>query len=70
MKQKIILVAVLLVLLAVLIIQNTQEVVFKIFLWKISMSQVILVPLAVFIGFLLGYITAKIEKKRSNSEKK
>jgi uncharacterized integral membrane protein len=47
------------VLLAIIIFQNTQEVVYRIFIWKISMSQIILVPLAVLVGFLFGYFIAK-----------
>jgi uncharacterized integral membrane protein len=61
---------VLLVLLGVLLVQNTQQVVFRVFFWQISMSQIILVPLAVFVGFILGYIAAKIEKKRSQPVQK
>ena len=59
MKTKILLVLILLILLVIILVQNTQEVVFRIFFWKISMSQVILVPLAVVIGFLFGYFIAK-----------
>lgn len=59
MKAKILVVLVLLILLAIILIQNTEEVVFRIFFWKISMSQVILVPLAVVVGFLFGYFIAK-----------
>jgi len=70
MKPKIILIVVLLVLLGVLFIQNTQEVVFRVFFWQIIMSQVILVPLAVLVGFILGYIAAKIEKKRDKPRQK
>jgi uncharacterized integral membrane protein len=70
MKPKIILIAVLLVLLGVLLIQNAQEVVFRVFFWQISMSQVILVPLAVLVGFILGYVAAKIEKKRDKPGQK
>jgi len=58
-KAKILVVLVLLILLAIILIQNTEEVVFRIFFWKISMSQVILVPLAVVVGFLFGYFIAK-----------
>jgi len=58
-KTKILIVLVLLILLAIILVQNTQEVVFRIFFWKISMSQVILVPLAVIIGFLFGFFIAK-----------
>ena len=70
MKPKIILIVVLLVLLGVLLIQNAQEVVFRVFFWQISMSQVILVPLAVLVGFILGYIAAKIEKNRDKPGQK
>jgi uncharacterized integral membrane protein len=70
MKPKIILIAVLLVLLGVLLIQNAQEVVFRVFFWQIRMSQVILVPLAVLGGFILGYIAAKIGKKRDKPGRK
>jgi uncharacterized integral membrane protein len=65
MKPKIVLVIVLLALLLLVLFQNTQEVIFRIFFWKISMSQVILVPLAVFLGFLFGYFVAKAERNRS-----
>jgi len=67
MKPKIILIVVLVLLLAVLLVQNTQEVVFRVFFWTIRMSQVILVPLAVLVGFILGYIAGRIEKKRAGS---
>lgn len=59
MKTKILIVLVLLILIIIILIQNTQEVVFRIFFWKIAMSQVILVPLALVIGFLFGYFIAK-----------
>ncbi|MEW5900360.1 MAG: LapA family protein [Acidobacteriota bacterium] len=65
MKVKIWAVAALLVLLAIILIQNTQEVVFRIFFWKVSMSQVILVPLAVLVGFLFGFFLAKVGGKKS-----
>jgi uncharacterized integral membrane protein len=59
MKTKLLIIAVLLVLLIIILFQNTQEVVFRIYFWKISMSQVILVPLAVLIGMFFGYFLAK-----------
>jgi uncharacterized integral membrane protein len=66
MKTKILVVAVLLALIIILLVQNTQEVIFRFFFWRVSMSQVILVPLAVLVGFLFGYFIARMgrEKKR------
>jgi len=66
MKTKILVVAVLLALIIILLVQNTQEVVFRIYFWKIGMSQVILVPLAVLVGFLFGYFVAKLGRERKS----
>jgi uncharacterized integral membrane protein len=66
MKTKLLIVAVLLVLLAIVLIQNTQEITFRMFFWKISMSQMILVPLAVLVGFLFGYFIAKVGKEKKS----
>lgn len=66
MKTKILIVAVLLALIIILLVQNTQEVVFRAFFWKISMSQVILVPLAVLVGFLFGYFVAKMGREKKS----
>jgi len=59
MKVKLIIGLILLVLLAVLLIQNTQIVTFRLYFWKITISQIILVPLAVILGFILGFLMAK-----------
>ncbi len=64
MKTKILVVAVLLALIIILLVQNTQEVIFRFYFWKVSMSQVILVPLAVLVGFLFGYFLAKTGREK------
>jgi uncharacterized integral membrane protein len=64
MKTKLLIAAVLLVLIVVLLIQNTQEVVYRIYFWQIGMSQVILVPLAVLVGFLFGYFVGLTGRKK------
>jgi len=66
MKTKILIVSVLLALIVILLIQNTQEVIFRIFFWKISMSQIILVPLAVLVGFLFGYFVARTGREKKS----
>ncbi len=64
MKTKLLIAAVLLALIIILLIQNTQEVIFRFYFWKVSMSQVILVPLAVLVGFLFGYFVARTGRKK------
>ncbi|HUU37717.1 MAG TPA: LapA family protein [Candidatus Desulfaltia sp.] len=66
MKTKLLIIAVLLILLIILLVQNNQEVDFRIYFWKISMSQVILVPLAVLIGVFFGYFLAKTRKDKKD----
>jgi uncharacterized integral membrane protein len=58
-KPKTILALVILVLAAVLFIQNTQVVTYRAFLWSVSISQVILLPAALFLGFLVGFLVGK-----------
>jgi uncharacterized integral membrane protein len=68
MKPKVLFAVVLLVLLIFVVVQNTLQppVEFRIFFWKITMSQVILVPLAVLVGFLFGYFVAKTGRKKKS----
>jgi uncharacterized integral membrane protein len=59
MKPKIIVYLVLAALFIIILIQNTEVVTLRLFFWKIGMSQIILIPLTVVIGFAVGYIVAK-----------
>ena len=63
-KPKTILWFVIVVLILVIFFQNTQVVSLRIFFWKISMSQIILIPLAMIIGLVLGYVIGKLTGNR------
>ena len=65
MKTKMIVLIVLGVLLAVLFLQNTQVITYRLFFWKIAMSQVILVPLIFLLGFFAGYWIAHFGRRRT-----
>ena len=60
MKAQTIVVLVLIGLFLVILIQNTQVVTLRLLFWKVEMSQIILVPLTMLIGFILGYFVAKL----------
>lgn len=64
MKTKTIILIVLGTLLFILFIQNTQVVTYRLFFWKIAMSQVILVPVIFFLGFFAGYWIAHFGRRR------
>jgi uncharacterized integral membrane protein len=59
MKPKIIVLLVLAALFIIILIQNTHVVTLRLFFWKIGMSQIILIPLTMLIGLVIGYIVAK-----------
>ena len=60
MKAKTIVLLVLIGLFLIILIQNTQVVTLQLLpFWEIAISHVILILLAMLIGFILGYIAAK-----------
>jgi len=63
-KPKLIASLVVAVLFLIFLLQNTQVVTLHIYFWKISMSQIILIPLSVLLGFALGYVVARITGKK------
>ncbi len=69
MKAKTIVVLVFVALFVIILIQNTQVVSLRLFFWKISMSQIILIPLTMLIGFVIGLLVAKVIGDRHKREK-
>jgi uncharacterized integral membrane protein len=59
MKSMTIVILVLVALFVIILVQNTQVVTLRLLFWKLGMSQIILVPLTMLIGFIIGYIVAK-----------
>lgn len=67
MKQKVLLILVLLALVVIFFVQNTGEVDFRFIFWKVGMSKVILVPLVLFLGFVIGYLAAILGQRRADT---
>ena len=63
MKTKHIVGIVVLILIVIFLIQKTQVVTLRFYFWKLSMSQIILLPLTMLIGVAIGYILARVTKK-------
>jgi uncharacterized integral membrane protein len=68
MKTKTIILLSSIILLLILLFQNAQTVVFRIFFWKIEMSRIIMFLLILILGFISGYITAKLTGKKTISK--
>lgn len=63
MRPKVIGGLVLLVLLVIFVAQNTATVTYRFLFWSVSMSQVILFPLAALVGFLLGFLMGNVGRR-------
>ncbi len=60
MKVKVIFIFSFLALFAILILQNSTVVGLKFFFWKIEMSLIILIPITILLGIIIGFILAKV----------
>ena len=63
MKRKLITAVVIVILILIFLLQNNQVVTLRLYFWEISMSQIILIPLTMMAGFVLGFIVAKLTGK-------
>jgi len=63
MKPKTIIILILIILSLIIAIQNTEVVDLQLLFWKISMSRIIFMVFLLLVGFILGYLAAKLVKK-------
>jgi len=69
MTAKFIILLIAVVLALIILVQNTHVVEFSLLFWSVNMSMVVLVLLMLLIGFVLGFIAAKLcgRKKRETA---
>ena len=63
MKPKTIIILVLIVLAVIIIIQNSEMVTLHLLFWKIMMNRIIFISFLLVVGFLIGFLVAKLTKK-------
>ncbi len=68
MKAKHIIILIIVALFLTILFQNTQEVALRLFFWQQSMSLIILLAALLFLGFIIGYVVAKITGRRQRSK--
>jgi len=69
MRPKFIVLLVLIALFLIILIQNTQVVTLQLFFWKVGMSQIILIPLIMAIGFVVGFVVSKVTGKQPTQKR-
>lgn len=51
------------VLFLIFLFQNMDDVALRLYFWQVSMPKIILVPLAILVGFVAGFASAKLSGK-------
>lgn len=64
MKPRMAVVVALFLLVVLTMMQNTHVVVVHFLFWRFALSQIILILLILLAGFILGYLFAKMPRKR------
>lgn len=62
-RPKVIAIILVSILALIILLQNLQAVTFRLFFWKVEVSQLLLVLLMLIIGYILGFLTAKLAGK-------
>lgn len=62
---KLIVALVLLLVVVMVVVQNTEVVTLRFLVWQLKMSQVVLLPLSILTGFLLGFLLARWRGRRT-----
>jgi uncharacterized integral membrane protein len=63
-RPKVIAIIVISILALIILLQNMSSVTFSLFFWKVEVSQLLLVLLMLIIGYALGFLTAKLTRKK------
>jgi uncharacterized integral membrane protein len=63
-NAKTIAIIVVFVLFLIFLFQNTSVVTLHLYFWEVSMSQIILIPLVLLVGFAAGFAVAKLTGKK------
>jgi uncharacterized integral membrane protein len=65
MKPKVIIILIVAVLALIVLFQNTQDVILRFLFWSRPVSQVVLILLTLALGFVAGFIAAKLSGRRA-----
>ncbi len=69
-KPKTIVLLVLIVLFLVILLQNMSPVTLRLLFWRIEAPQIILIPVTMLLGFVIGYMVAKMTGKGKTTQGK
>ena len=56
------------VLFLIFLFQNMDDVALRLYFWQVAMPKIILLPLAILVGFVAGFVLAKITGKARKTQ--
>jgi uncharacterized integral membrane protein len=62
-------IAVIVLLLLIVLFQNTAVVTFSFLFWEFSISQILLIPLMLLVGFVVGMLTYSLIARKKRRDK-
>jgi uncharacterized integral membrane protein len=68
MKAKTIIILIIAALFLIILLQNTQVVTLRLYFWQLTMSRIILLVVTLLVGFVVGYIIAKLSGRRGKGK--
>jgi uncharacterized integral membrane protein len=63
-NPKTIAIVVVVVLFLIFLFQNTTVMTLRLYFWEVSMSQIILIPIVLLVGFACGFAVAKLTGRK------
>jgi uncharacterized integral membrane protein len=63
-NPKTIAIVVIVVLFLIFLFQNTTVMTLRLYFWEVSMSQIILIPLILLVGFACGFAVGKLTRRK------
>ncbi len=64
MNTKIVILIIFVLLAIVIMLQNTQDAIFKVLFWSIPIPRILLIFIVLLLGFGIGYVTASVRARR------
>ncbi len=69
MRPKIMGIGILVILALIILLQNSQSVSFRVVFWEVRASLIILLPAALLVGFIVGYVVCATRSRSRRSER-
>lgn len=65
---KLAVIGIIIIFVLIILLQNSNIVTFRFLFWKLSVSQILLLPATLIVGFVIGAVTVMLSSKKKRQE--